>query len=223
MTVYLFLFGFFSHRYDCISSSKADLLNIRSFLSIYDSYRFLCMYGRKERDNPFGLSITATDFCVYVSPYLLIHPVLSLFFIGTLCVWIPSLFLGCKLVPLYLKKILCVCVCVCKTVNNLQQKHIIRIFFFSPGIKSQQYLRGEDLEQEEAGPQAASGGGSGVEKGRLKSFLHLRPWLCDSSRPHGLQPTRLLLPWDFPGESTGVGCHCLALGEPLICWREKGR
>ena len=32
-------------------------LNIRSFLSIYDSYRFLCMYGRKERDNPFGLSI----------------------------------------------------------------------------------------------------------------------------------------------------------------------
>ena len=24
-------------------------------------------------------------------------------------------------------------------------------------------------------------------------------------RPHGLQPTRLLRPWDFPGESTGVG------------------
>ena len=31
----------------------------------------------------------------------------------------------------------------------------------------------------------------------------------DSSRPHGLQPTRLLHPWDFPGKSTGVGCHCL--------------
>ena len=27
--------------------------------------------------------------------------------------------------------------------------------------------------------------------------------------PHGLQPTRLLRPWDFPGKSTGVGCHCL--------------
>ena len=27
-------------------------------------------------------------------------------------------------------------------------------------------------------------------------------------RPHGLQPTRLLSPWDFPGRSTGVGCHC---------------
>ena len=26
---------------------------------------------------------------------------------------------------------------------------------------------------------------------------------------HGLQPSRLLHPWDFPGKSTGVGCHCL--------------
>ena len=33
--------------------------------------------------------------------------------------------------------------------------------------------------------------------------------LCqDSQRPHGLQPTRLLRPWDYPGKSTGVGCHC---------------
>ena len=33
--------------------------------------------------------------------------------------------------------------------------------------------------------------------------------VSDSLRPHGLQPTRLLRPWDFPGQSTGVGCHCL--------------
>ena len=33
--------------------------------------------------------------------------------------------------------------------------------------------------------------------------------VSNSSRPHGLQPTRLLRPWDFPGKSTGVGCHCL--------------
>ena len=33
--------------------------------------------------------------------------------------------------------------------------------------------------------------------------------MSDSSRPHGLWPTRLLHPWDFPGKSTGVGCHCL--------------
>ena len=31
-------------------------------------------------------------------------------------------------------------------------------------------------------------------------------WLL---KPHGLQPTRLLHPWDFPGKSTGVGRHCL--------------
>ena len=33
--------------------------------------------------------------------------------------------------------------------------------------------------------------------------------LSDPQRPHGLQPTRLLRPWDCPGKSTGVGCHCL--------------
>ena len=36
-----------------------------------------------------------------------------------------------------------------------------------------------------------------------------RSVLSDSYWPHGLQPTRLLHPWDFPGKSTGVGCHCL--------------
>ena len=35
-----------------------------------------------------------------------------------------------------------------------------------------------------------------------------RSVVSDSSRPHGLQPTRPLRPWDFPGKSTGVGCHC---------------
>ena len=33
--------------------------------------------------------------------------------------------------------------------------------------------------------------------------------MSNSSRPRGLQPTRILCPWDFPGKSTGVGCHCL--------------
>ena len=36
-------------------------------------------------------------------------------------------------------------------------------------------------------------------------------WSCsvmsNSSRPRGLQPSRLLRPWDFPGKSTGMGCH----------------
>ena len=33
--------------------------------------------------------------------------------------------------------------------------------------------------------------------------------MSNSSRPHGLQPTRLLRPYDFPGKSTGEGCQCL--------------
>ena len=36
-----------------------------------------------------------------------------------------------------------------------------------------------------------------------------RSVVSDPLRSHGLQPTRLLRPWDFPGKSTGVGCHCL--------------
>ena len=44
--------------------------------------------------------------------------------------------------------------------------------------------------------------------------------VSDSSRPHGLQPTRLLHPWDFPGKSTGVECHCL-LKASLVYLKEK--
>ena len=29
---------------------------------------------------------------------------------------------------------------------------------------------------------------------------------------YGLQPSRLLCPWDSPGKSTGVGCHALLQG-----------
>ena len=35
----------------------------------------------------------------------------------------------------------------------------------------------------------------------------------DSLQPHGLQSTRLLCPWDFPGKDTGVGCHFPSLGD----------
>ena len=48
--------------------------------------------------------------------------------------------------------------------------------------------------------------------------------------PHGLWPTRLLCPWDFPGKNTGVGCYFLLQGnlpnpgiEPLVSPAFTGR
>ena len=41
-------------------------------------------------------------------------------------------------------------------------------------------------------------------KVKVKLLSHVQP-----HRPHELQPSRLLHPWDFPGKSTGVRCHCL--------------
>ena len=43
-----------------------------------------------------------------------------------------------------------------------------------------------------------------------------RSVVSDSVGPHRQQPTRLLRPRDFPGKSTGVGCHCLLQGSPII-------
>ena len=45
----------------------------------------------------------------------------------------------------------------------------------------------------------------------------------DSQRPHGLQPTRLLPPWDLPSKSTGVGCHCLSSAKCLWGFLESKR
>ena len=33
--------------------------------------------------------------------------------------------------------------------------------------------------------------------------------MSDSLWPHGLEPARLLCPWNSPGQYTGVGCHFL--------------
>ena len=36
--------------------------------------------------------------------------------------------------------------------------------------------------------------------------------VSDPLRPHGLQPNRLLCPWDFPGKNIEVGYHFLLQG-----------
>ena len=50
-------------------------------------------------------------------------------------------------------------------------------------------------------------------------------WSCsvisDSLRPHGHQPTRLLCPWDPPGKSTGMACHCLLLSYPRFLRKQN--
>ena len=45
--------------------------------------------------------------------------------------------------------------------------------------------------------------------------------MSDSSRPHGLEPTRFHCPWYFPGKNTGVGCHFLLLKRLLISVKEE--
>jgi len=64
------------------------------------------------------------------------------------------------------------------------------------------------------------------------SFSNAWKWsrsaMSDSSRSHGLQPTRLLGPWDFPGKRTGMSCHCrlcvwinIYCAYAAISWRNR--
>ena len=57
----------------------------------------------------------------------------------------------------------------------------------------------------------------------LHSHMRKSPWsplacplVGQSMRPHGLQPARLVSPWDSPGKDTGVGFHSLLQGIFLI-------
>ena len=58
---------------------------------------------------------------------------------------------------------------------------------------------------------------------RVSCYLHANTLL----RLQGLQPTRLLCPWDFPGKNTRMGCHFLLQGifltwgsNPSILYRQ---
>ena len=41
--------------------------------------------------------------------------------------------------------------------------------------------------------------------------------MSDSLQPCGLKPASFLLPWDFPGKDTGLGCHFL-LQRIFLTW-----
>ena len=43
-------------------------------------------------------------------------------------------------------------------------------------------------------------------------YCYLVTVVSDSLRRHGLYPTRLLCPWDFPDKNNGVGDHFLLQG-----------
>ena len=47
---------------------------------------------------------------------------------------------------------------------------------------------------------------------RAKSARVSHRVMCNSLRPRGLQHTRLLCPWEFPGKYTGVDCRFLLQG-----------
>ena len=56
-----------------------------------------------------------------------------------------------------------------------------------------------------------------MKTGTLQYFpIKFCPCSCsivsDSLQPFGLQPTRLLCPWDFPDKNIGAGCHALLPG-----------
>ena len=61
----------------------------------------------------------------------------------------------------------------------------------------------------------------GFSNGNSFFFFHLVVVVVQSQshvlllRPHGLQPARLLRPWDSPGKNIRVGCHFLLHLEPL--------
>ena len=63
-------------------------------------------------------------------------------------------------------------------------------------------------------------GGQNIEASASASVLpmYIQGCVCTGwlqsclLRPSGLQPSRLLCPWDSPGKNTGVGCHARLQG-----------
>ena len=80
------------------------------------------------------------------------------------------------------------------------QSCILSPFLFN--LYAEYIMRNTGLEETQAGIKIA--GEISIRSDQISHSV-----MSDSLRPHGLQPIRLLHPWDFPGKSTGVGCHRL--------------
>ena len=54
----------------------------------------------------------------------------------------------------------------------------------------------------------------GVSSNTLSICCAMHAWsvVSDSFRPRGMQPTRFLCPWNFPGKNNEVSCHFLLQG-----------
>ena len=74
-------------------------------------------------------------------------------------------------------------------------------------------LRGQSKPEREHGTRGNTSRRGQQVKGAQRWEMHMSAQSCPTLlQPHGLQPTRLLCPWDSPGKSTGVGCHFLLQG-----------
>ena len=60
-----------------------------------------------------------------------------------------------------------------------------------------------------------------LSKVNISSVQFSHSVVSDSLQPHGLQPTRFLCPWNFPGKNTGVGSHSLLQGILPTQWSNR--
>ena len=86
--------------------------------------------------------------------------------------------------------------------------------------------KGEEISRHWAAAHFSAFHGAGGHRGVAYhgdglQWVHMRLMVCTSCLvtqwcptlwPHGLQPARLLHPWDFPGKNTRGGCHALLQG-----------
>ena len=79
----------------------------------------------------------------------------------------------------------------------------------SMGFSRQEYWGGMPLPSPEQP--------TGINKSELRADYEsvTGSVVFDSLGPHGLYPTRLLCPQNFPGKKTGLGSHYLTPGHPL--------